>query len=70
MTSGLRVLTLCQTVNNNHKRLLSEKVVGGQLETAKVDIGRAVTVKVRLTVMLCYGVRVRLTVMLCYFTLC
>ena len=29
--------------SNGHKRLLDEKVVGGQLETAKVDIGRAVT---------------------------
>ena len=31
------------TVDNGRKRLLSKKVVGGQLETAKVDIGRAVT---------------------------
>ena len=31
------------TVINGPKRLLSEKVVGGQLETAKVDIGRAFT---------------------------
>ena len=28
---------------NGHKRLLGEKVVGGQLEMAKVDIGPAVT---------------------------
>ena len=40
---GLRVFQCVPTVTNGHKRLLSEKVVGGQLEMAKVDIGRAVT---------------------------
>ena len=42
--SGFQDLVVLTCVcSNGHKRLLDEKVVGGQLETAKVDIGRAFT---------------------------